>query len=161
MFEITARTLSELKVRLGPLAEKLPSECKTQFESNDPVSDRRHGPFVQLAYDEIRKEEIDRLLGYAEISSSNAPIGLEGDFPPVRIGTDPRSQILIFSLSRLEEHLLRQEPDLVQLIRELGSMDAFVAYRGEAMTACEYLTGGLLGCMEFCRKHKQGLAIQW
>lgn len=161
MFEIVTCTQSELRLKLGSFSEQLPAECREQLSSHDPCGAQKDGPFVQLAYDEIDNQEIDRLLGYAEIPSANAPIGLNGDFAPVRLGTDPRTQILVFSLSRLEEHLNTQEPGVVQSIRQLGSMDAFVAQRGDAMTATEYLTSGVLACIEFCKKNKQALVITW
>lgn len=161
MFEIAPCTQSDLHLKLGSFSAQLPAECREQLSSSDSCGDQMDGPFVQLAYDEIDNQEIDRLLGYAEIPSANAPIGLNGDFAPVRLGTDPRSEILVFSLSRLEEHLNRQEPGVVQSIRRFGSMDAFVAQRGDAMTATEYLAGGVLACIEFCKKNNQALMITW
>ena len=61
----------------------------------------------------------------------------------------------------LTEHLTIQEPNVVQKIRDLGSMDAFVDERGDNLTAVEYLTGGVLACIDFCRKNKQALVFRW
>lgn len=161
MFEIVACTIAELQVKLEGFSDQIPFNLYQKLDSSNLSINQNDSPFVQLGYDEIADEEINRLLGYAGIASVNAPIGLNGDFAPVLIGTEPKTQVLLFSLPRLEQHLSTVEPDLVRQIRNLGSMDSLVDKRCDALTASEYLTGGLLACIEYCRTKDQAIIIKW
>ena len=161
MFEVQAVTLAALRMRLGTELENVPIDIRRQLTSSDDASTLAYGPFLQLSYDEIDTQEIDRLLGYADISNTNTPIGLDGDFHPRIIGTNAETHVLLFPLQELEEHLTKCEPATIRMLKDLGSMDAFVNERGEEMTAVEYLAAGIVACILFCKKNNQALTISW
>jgi len=163
MLGIIPRSLSALRIQLGASLEQVPAECRDQLSTLSPVTSNvaEHVPSLQLSYDEIPATELDRLLGHAGISSSNAPVGLDADFLPRTVGADPRTQFLFFPLVGLEKHLTAEEPHIANLFRAADSMDAFVKQRGNAISAVEYLTAGLLTCIQFCRTSKHALIITW
>ena len=162
MLEIKPQSLSALLSHLGEFLEQIPAEFRGHLAtSQEYYNERESMPSLQLSYDELSATEIDRLLGYAGIATSNTPIGLDVDFPPCTIGDDPRDQFLLFPLTGLENHLATEEPGIVEAIRNLGSLDAFIEARADAMTAVEYLVVGTLTCIEFCRWRRQTLAITW
>jgi hypothetical protein len=158
---IASRPLPEVRIQIANYLEQIPSECKNLLSALHSTGDPTFQPTIQLSYDEISGHDIDRLLGYAGISSANTPIGIDAAFLPLVLGTDPKSQVLLFSLAELEAHLARAEPAIAERFRTLGSMDQFVADRGDAMTAVEYLTGGTLECISFCRAKKQAMIVRW
>jgi len=163
MLGVIPRPLSALQIQLGTLLKLVPVECRDPLLTSSLLtsSEPEQVPTLQLSYDEITAADLDRLLGYAGISSANAPIGLDADFQPHKIRSDPRSEFLLFPLAELEKHLTAEEPRIADLLRALGSMDAFVEARGNAMTAVEYLTAGLITCIQFCRTRNQALIITW
>lgn len=158
MFEITPTPISECRAQierslrghealLGQLSAAAPKEGSV-------AAGRR--PFVQLAADELVGEDVDEILGYAGIRASNAPIGLPIAFEPVS-----SEGVLLFPLEGLEQHLGQVASDIVQAVDRAGSMDAFAEQRGEGMGAREYLVGGVLECIRFCRSRGEALVIRW
>lgn len=148
-------------MQLAMYSDELPREYCVRLLPSCRESEPGGSPFLQFAYDEISGLEIDRLLGYAGICAANAPIGLDYDAPARFLGADSRNRVLLFPLAGLEKHLMNQEPEIAELLRKLGSLDDFVENRGDAMTAIEYLTAGVLACIRFCTAHGQALTITW
>jgi hypothetical protein len=117
-------------------------------------------PLVQISYDEIVGEELDRLLGYAGIPKSNRPIGLVGEFPPFVVGT-LGGGCLVFPVKGLYRHFSEMAPDLFNRFANCGSMDSVCKRRGEEMTVVEYLIGGVLECIKVCQDFHMALTIRW
>lgn len=163
MMGIRTCSLSKVQMQLGACFDQVPAECRNQVTTSPLGSpgDPEEVSSIQLAYHEIPAAELDRLLGYAGITSANGPIGLDADFLPRAIGSGVRTQFLLFPLAGLESHLTAEEPRIADALRTLGSMDTFIQQRGDAMTAVEYLAAGVLTCINSCRTMKQALVITW
>lgn len=156
MFEITPTPISECRAQIErslsgheALLGLLPASAEASV-----AGEQR--PFVQLAAEELAGEDVDEILGYAGIPASNAPIGLPMRFQPMS-----SEGVLLFPLEGLEQHLRQVAPDIVQAFNRSGSMDAFAEQRGDSMGGREYLVGGLLECIRFCRSHDEALVIRW
>lgn len=67
-------------------------------------------PFLQCGYDELPPEQIDRILEYASIATTNGPVGLPRNFEP---RSNPPEWVL-FPINGLRQHLanIRRSPDL-------------------------------------------------
>ena len=131
---------------------------KLSINSTKDVSEER--PFVQVAADEIPGEEVDEILGYADIPVYNAPIGLPFNFDPLPLGKEP-NELLLFPLDGLEAHLRNAARDIFLSFDQQGSMDAFVDWRGEELSGRECLVAGVLECIRYCKRTKHALVIRW
>ena len=112
-------------------------------------------PFVELSHQEIPGEDVETVLGYAGITTANAPVGLPCDFEPRKLGQD----YLLFSLPRLEAHLRKTQPAVIEEYERCTSFEQFLDSRD--MDAREYLVAGLLECIKWCRKNRAALTIRW
>jgi hypothetical protein len=112
-------------------------------------------PFVQLSHQEIPAEDVEQVLGYADIARANAPVGFPCDFEPRKLGPD----YLLFPLPRLEAHLRTTWPELIAEYERHGSLEQFLDSRD--MPAREYLIAGLLSCIKWCYEHRAALEIRW
>jgi len=123
------------------------------------IPDRR--PFVQIGYDEIPGEELDRLLGFSGIVQANEPIGLPCEFDAFTWQTTSGSDVLLFPLNGLRSHFRMVVPEVYWEFETSRSMDSFAKIRGDAMTPTEYLVGGSIECISFCERNRLGLAFRW
>ena len=114
-----------------------------------------HRPSVQLSHQEIPAEDVERILGYAGITTANVPVGLPCDFEPRRLGQD----YLLFPLVQLEEHLRRAQPEVIAEYEGHATFEKFLESRD--MLARDYLVAGLLECIKWCFKHRAALTIRW
>lgn len=112
-------------------------------------------PFVQLSHQAIPTEDVEQVLGYAGITTANAPVGLPCDFEPRKLGRN----YLLFALPRLEAHLRNTQQDIIAEYERHASFEQLLESRD--MTAHDYLVAGLLECIKWCSKHRAGLMIQW
>jgi hypothetical protein len=115
-----------------------------------PVEER---PFVQLSYDEVDGQELDRILG-SDICAANGAVGFPGPLAPAK----PTPQILLFELGALARRLRAMDPQLTEEFDSHGT-DAIMGSR-EA-TATEYLVLGLLHCIAWCEANRAALMISW
>lgn len=159
MFEITPVPLREVLDRLRPFSALVP-DLWSKVSGLPTSSSHTERPFVQLAAHEMPGDEVDRLLGYAGIPASNAPIGLPLTFEPQRLG-EALGADLLFPLDGLEAHLRDVAPDVLSAFEKAGSMDALVASRGESLSGREYLVGGVAECIRYCRQNVEALMIRW
>lgn len=156
MFEISPTPISECRAHLEPLLrghDALRDQLLLAAMNKASGGPR---PFLQLAADELAGEDVDAILGYAGIPSANAPIGLPVAFKPFS-----DADVLLFPLEGLDKHLRQVASDIVQAVEQAGSMDAFAKQQGDEMGAREYLVGGLLECIRFCRSRGEALVIRW
>ena len=155
MFKITAITLDS--------AKKLFALYPAVIQSLDALLDDATispspPPWIQLSYDEISDEDLERLLGYAGITSANQSLGLPVETLSVTLSEKP---VVVYSVSGLANHLQSVEPQIVAAYRQAGDMDTFSRIRGEQMTAKEYLIGGILDCISYCMRTRSVLSVRW
>jgi hypothetical protein len=112
-------------------------------------------PFVQLSHQELPENDVEAVLGYAGITTANAPVGLPSDFEPRKLGRD----CLIFPLPQLEAHLRRTQPEVIAEYERHSSLEQFLESRD--IPARDYLVTGLLECIKWCYKHRAALTIRW
>ena len=117
--------------------------------------------FLQVGYNEIAGEELDRILGYRGIAQANKPIGLPCEFDAFSWARSTGSETLLFPLSGLYSHFREVAPVIFNEFGTYGSMDAYVDFKGDEMTAVEYLVAGSLECIAFCNRNRFGLALHW
>ena len=160
MFEITTATVAEIAPHLNGYGANYPFIRETlRARSVDaPPSER---PFVQLDDSELPGDVADRILGYADIPRANRPVGIDYTGEPVVVGGDASMQILLYSLAGLESHIRASVPDIAKAYDASGGMNAFVELRGDSLTAEEYLVGGTLDCIRYCRQMRHVLVIRW
>ena|ERR1700730_13424000 len=154
MIDIVPIPLAILKQRLAQYAGEL-KQIWPALNSQGDTSEKR--PFVQLSYDELPDEEIDRVLGYEGIPRFNAPVGLPLEMKPIRLGAN---EYLLYPLSGLRNHLRLVARETVSDLEKAGSMDNFVAGR-KSISALEYLVGGVWQCIGFCETNWEALSIRW
>lgn len=99
MFEISPESMRAIREQLSQFASDIPG-LSAALDSDDPEVPHMR-PFVQLSSDEMSGDEVDRLLGYAGIPSSNSPIGLPFSFDPIRVGAELAPHVLLFPLDGL------------------------------------------------------------
>ncbi len=121
-------------------------------------------PFIQVSYDEIGLESLDRILGYANIVNSNQPLGLPYDFTPFAAHNSEGNEFLLYPLAGLDHHLRTNHPEIMERLKGHTSLDSFFASlenQGNDVTAEEYLVLTLTHAIRFCSERKIGLATQW
>lgn len=145
---------------LGELIQQLPDSYRNQLQLPSNL-DEDQTPFVELSYDEISDEELNKILNYSGITNANGPIGIDCHGEPVFVGESPDVRFLFYPLNELESYIRRNQPEVVQKYDQLGGMNELVVDLGDDLNASEYLTGGLLECVRYCRQNQCGLSIQW
>ena len=110
-------------------------------------------PFVQLSYNEITGQELDRILG-GDICAATCIVGLPGGTERALPGTD----VLLVPLSNLANRLRTAEPQLAMEFDAHGT-DAIMASR--EVTVAEYLVLGMLHCIAWCDTRRAALMISW
>jgi hypothetical protein len=155
MFEILPTPIQEC---LPLLHDILRNHSNIMEEATSIISTNSKAthPFVQLNHEEMSGEEVDRILGYAGISTYDTPIGLPLEFEPI---TTERG--LVFSLVKLKEYITLVAPDVALDVRTSGSMDQLANLQANALTARQYLVGGVLACIDFCEEHGEALLFHW
>jgi hypothetical protein len=121
----------------------------------------RSVPFVELAYDEISVDELDRVFSYADIARMNSPIGIDCISSPFLLGGEAKNNFQLFSIDELELAIRRDFEEISSFYQRIGSMDALVVELGDSMTAIEYLVAGVLDCIRFCKEFGYSIAIKW
>ena len=165
MFEFFPTQLRGIDIDLLALAD-LNADLAAQLSSNevayDPVSEDH--PFIQLAYDEINRDALDRILAYANIASANRPLGLPCDFAPlIAHGTDG-NEWQLYPLSGLDQHLRAINSETIEMLDGYESLDALLnslENDGNDITAEEYLVLALTEAIRFCKERNVGLATHW
>jgi len=155
MLEIFPQSLSAIKERIRPFAADVPQIWSSLHDTEKSVKSKR--PFIQLSSRDLEDSDVDNILGYAGIPMANAPIGLPFAFESKQLG----NEILIFPLDGLESYMIENEPRILQALTQAGSMDAFATMLGDEMTSRQYLVGGVVDCIRFCRENDEALVIHW
>jgi hypothetical protein len=145
---------------LGELIHQLPDPYRNQLHRPSDFVEQS-APFVELAYHEITDEELEKILNYSGITEANGPIGIDCRGASIFVGDSPDSRFLFYPLNELESYIRRNQPEIVHKYDQLGGMDELVDALGEEMSASEYLTGGLLDCLRYCKEKQCGLSIRW
>jgi hypothetical protein len=123
MFEIYAAAASEI----ASFLERMRNPSLVPV--GQPPAER---PFLQVDYEEIEGREIDRVLGYASISSTNAPLGVPRNFEIIVDGSDS----VIFPIAGLRaslQHYLNENASSAPH----GSSKDFAAAVDEIAAYCE------------------------
>jgi len=155
MFEILPTPIQECVPLLHDILRSH-SNIMEEVASMISTKPKTTRPFVQLNSEEMSGEEVDQILGYAGIPTYDIPIGLPLEFEPIAT-----ERGLVFSLVKLEEYITLVAPDVVIDVRSSGSMDQFANLRGNDLTARQYLVGGVLACIDFCKAHGEALLFHW
>lgn len=160
MIVIEAITHQVVAKIIDTFIDSVPSVFREAMDlpSNEPT---RSVPFVELAYDEISAEELDRVFSYADIAKTNSPIGIDCNGTPVLLGGEAENNFLLFSIDELETAIRRDFDEISSSYQRVGSMDALVGELGDSMTAIEYLVAGVLDCIRFCKEFGYSIAIKW
>ena len=165
MFEFFPVRLRGVNIDLHALAIRDPdlaAKLGTNDEPYDPASEDH--PFIQLSYNEINQDALNRILAYSDIVNSNRPLGLPFDFNPlVAPGTDGNEWHL-YPLSGLDQHLHYENPSILAMLHEHKSLDALfdsLDDGGNDVTAEEYLVLTLTEAIRFCKCRGIGLATNW
>jgi hypothetical protein len=101
MFEIYAATANDYPHIVAQIADP-------GLIPHGAGSDRM--PFLQCGYDEVPEEQLDRILEYASIATTNGPVGLPRNFAPISRPPD----WVLFPINGLRRHLtkVRQSSEL-------------------------------------------------
>lgn len=113
------------------------------------VCDPAQRPFVELSHQEIPKEDVEAVLGYAGMTKANAPVGLPGDFERRLVARD----CLLLPLSGLEAHFRRTDAAVIAEYERHSTIEQFLGARD--MSGRDYLVAGLLECIKWRCKHRR------
>jgi hypothetical protein len=160
MIRIQLETHSTVCTIIGQLFDNLTSSFHDQLQS-DSVVDDHEPPFVELSYSEIPDSELEPILGYSGILNANCPIGVDCDGSPELVGVSPEKKFLLFPIRELEAEIRRNASDIATRYDQLGGMNGLCDELGDDMSAREYLVGGLLDCIKYCKERKFALVIRW
>lgn len=160
MIRIQLETHSTVCTIIGQLFDNLTSPFRDQLQ-RDSLVDDHEPPFVELAYSEISDSELEPILGYSGILNANAPIGIDCDGIPKLIAASPENKFLLFPIRELEAEIRRNASDIATRYDQLGGMTGLCDELGDEMSAREYLVGGLLDCVKYCKERRFALVIRW
>ena len=153
-FKITARTLAEVREDLGADAPALDAVLQAH-----PVaagsSDVEARPWVQLAYHEIDKDDLQAVLSYAGITMAGSPIGLPCATAPIEVPPDA----ILFSTQALRASIEQRFGSVLGERAQFASLREFLEAR--ELSAAEYLATAVVDACVWCESHGHALVIRW
>jgi hypothetical protein len=160
MIEIFPVTYTSLRNELSSL-EGHHDEIWEEIAHRGGVATPPEKLFVQIGYGEVVDGDLARILGYEGLAQASKPIGVPCEFSAFTWQCAPKSEALIFPLNGLYSHFKEVARGVYDDYEACGSMDGLVDRRGDGMTAVEYLAGGCMECISFCRRNHYALVFQW